>query len=383
MRNGRIGACVLSIFLVVLSHAPLYAQECDAESTALKPGQWKKREDFVPPDARKEPLARARAVVSDISRMVIEEVYPRPRGCNPEWRGSFHGGGPYPAFSYNFDSGYYMYYCKPSGKEMFVGAETETWISVQANNSGVLNGNLELNGKRVLTMQRPVETRDGMLYYEIPRSDPDPRTGKRNMTYVWLLAYPGKLPYLPVSRKEYLLEARQEVRKKQQQVVAAMENTTVIRPAAVQEAQKRKRIEEIEKGYSGNAREARINRYLKDYRTDEQRKQEGIAAVDGKYQKTLDLMDGMLREMPEKERMLPAVVQYPANAFEGFRDDTPSVHMLVRPNPDYFDKSLSRAAPQFFTVIVLEEAWLPVSREVVAAFGRNFRFDRLKQMLGK
>ena len=31
----------------------------------------------------------------------------------------------------------------------------------------------------------------------------------------------------------------------------------------------------------------------------------------------------------------------------------------------------------------LEEARLPASREVVAAFVQKFRFDRLKQMLGK
>jgi hypothetical protein len=382
MRNGRIGTCVLVILLAFLWHVPLHAQECDAESVARKPSRWKKRDDFVPPNAKKEPLARARAVVSDIGRMMTEEVYPQPRGCNPTWRGDYNGGGPYPSFSYSFNSGYFMYYCKPSGKEMFVGAETETWIDVVVNNSGVLNGNIELNGKRILTMRRHNETRDGMLYYELPRSDTAPRTKDMNMTYAWLVTYPGKLPYRPISRMEYLREARQEVLKKQQHVVAAMEKTTVIRPAAEQEAQKKKRIEEIEKGYTGNAREARINRYLKDYRTDEQGKQESIAAVSEKYQKTLDLMDGLQRNMPESELLRPAVVQGPANGFQGFQDDTPHIHMLVRPDPEYFDKRMSRTTPQFFTVVALEEARLSASREVVAAFVQKFRFERLKQMLG-
>jgi hypothetical protein len=382
MRNGRIGTCVLVILLAFLWHAPLHAQVCDAESIARKPSGWKKREDYVPPDVRKEPLSRAKAVVSDIGRMLTEEVYPQPRGCNPTWRGDYNGGGPYPSFSYSFESGYFMYYCKPSGKEMYVGAETETWITVQANNSGVLNGNMELNGKRFLTMRRHNEIRDGMLYYEIPRTETAPRTRDTNMTYAWLVTYPGKLPYLPVSRKEYLLEAMKEVQKKQQQVVAAMQKTTVIRPAAEQAAQKKKRIDEIEKGYTGNAREARINRYLKDYRTDEQRKQDAIDAVSANYRKTLELMDGLLRNMTENELRMPAVMQGPANGFQGFRDDTPHIHMLVRPDPDYFDKRLSRATPQFFTVVALEEARMPASREVVAAFVEKFRFERLKQMLG-
>ena len=383
MRNGRISVCVLAFFLALLWNAPLNAQECNEESIARKPSSWKTREDYVPPNARKEPLARAKAVVSDIGRMMTEEVYSQPRGCNPTWRGDYNGGGPYPSFSYSFESGYFMYYCKPSGKEMFVGAETETWITVQANNSRVLNDYMELNGKRILTMRRHNEIRDGMPYYEIPRTESAPRTRDTNMTYAWIVTYPGKLPYVPITRKEYLLEARQEVEKKQQQVVSAMQKTTVVRPAAEQAAQKKKRIEEIEKGYTGNAREARLNRYLKDYRTDEQRKQDAIDAVSANYRKTLELMDGLLRNMTEDKLLLPAVAQAPASGFLGFLDDKPYVHMLVRPNPDYFDKRLSRTVPQFFTVVALEEARLPASREVVAAFLRNFRFERLKQMLGR
>ena len=76
-------------------------------------------------------------------------------------------------------------------------------------------------------------------------------------------------------------------------------------------------------------------------------------------------------------------MQDPANAFQGFQDERPYINMLIRPNPDYFDKSLSNATPQFFTVVVLEEPALIPSKELANAFVQKFKFERLKQMLGK
>lgn len=95
-------------------------------------------------------------------------------------------------------------------------------------------------------------------------------------------------------------------------------------------------------------------------------------------------MDGLLQKMPERELAQPAVVRDPANAFTGFLDGEPNyVHMLVRPNPEYFDTRLSKATPQFFTVVVLEEPRLTASRELSEAFLSKFGFDRLKEMLGR
>jgi hypothetical protein len=88
--------------------------------------------------------------------------------------------------------------------------------------------------------------------------------------------------------------------------------------------------------------------------------------------------------MPAGDLAQPAIVQDPAVAFKGFLDSRPNfVHMLIRPNPEYFDKRLSPATPQFFTVVVLEEPRLTPSRELVEAFLAKFRFDRVKQMVGR
>jgi len=106
--------------------------------------------------------------------------------------------------------------------------------------------------------------------------------------------------------------------------------------------------------------------------------------VSADYQKTLDLMDRLLRNMPATELLQPAVVRDPANAFKGFQDGEPNyIHMLIRPNPEYFDKRLADAIPQFFTVSVRAEPALIASKELADAFVKAFRFERLKQLLGK
>jgi hypothetical protein len=57
--------------------------------------------------------------------------------------------------------------------------------------------------------------------------------------------------------------------------------------------------------------------------------------------------------------------------------------MLIHPNPGYLDKNLPSATPQFFTVAVREEPERIASRELASAFLRKFKFEPLKQMLGK
>jgi hypothetical protein len=383
-RVAARGLAVVVLCFSFLWPLPAPAQECDKETVAQKPSRWSTRGDFIGRDFGAAQLPRARAVVAALSRLVMDDVYPQPRGCNPFWYASYDSPGPYPSHRFSFISGYLMYYCKGPQSGMFVGHETETWISIAANDTPVLRGNMEVNDKQVLTLRRPDGIRDGMLYYAIPRSETSPRTKEMPVTRAWLITYPGKLPYVPVTRKEYLLEARVELARRQEKDIAAMRKQAVARPAAEQEAQKRKRIEEIERSYAGDAREAKIRRYLQDYRTDEQRNEESLASVRGNYQKTLDVMDGLLQRMPEGELAQPAIVRDPANAFKGFLDAEPNyVHMLARPNPEYFDSRLSTTTPQFFTVVALEEPRLTASRELSEAFLATFKFDRLKQMLGR
>lgn len=347
-----------------------------------KPGLWKKSPDFSP-NIPKEILSKAKTVVAPLSKLMFE-VYPQPRGCEARWYESY-GSGTYDiglAQSYEFISGYFMYYCKNNGSEFFIGAETDDWVAIRANYCGVLNDFLSVNGKKYWTMKRPTEVKDGMLYFEYPSSSGS-TDGSGLWVYAWMITYPGKLPYIPVTRKEYLLEARLEVAKTQTEVIENVKKYTVIRPAAEQEAAKQKEVAYLKKSYPDNPR--RWQRYLEDYQTDEQRLQAAIDKMTAQYQATLRIMDDLLKNLSAEELQKPAVVSQIAVAFKGFEDDYKerNANMLIRWNPDYFNKKLSKASPQFFTVLIRESRRDLPAVEITRLFRQKFRFDALSSMLGK
>lgn len=359
-----------------------YAQDCTPEVLAQKPGQWKKSPDFNL-NLPKEILSKAKKVVAPLSKLFFE-VYPQPRGCEARWYESY-GSATYDiglAQSYEFVSSFFMYYCKSNRKDFFLVDETDDWIYIRANYCGILNDFLTVNGKKYWTIKRPAEVKDGMLYFEYPVS-----ASSKNVNglwvYAWMITYPGKLPYIPVTRKEYLLEARQEVAKTQIEVIEKVKKNTTIRPAAEQEAAKKKEVEYFKKNYPYNPR--RWQRYLEDYQTDEQKLQAAIDHMTKQYQATLKIMDDLLKTLSSEELQKPAIVSEIATAFKGFEDDFSerNANMLIRWNPDYFDKKLSKAAPQFFTVLIRENRRDLPYVEITRLFKQKFRFDALSSMLGK
>jgi len=368
--------------ILILLFQDMNAQDCTKEILAQKPGQWKRSPDFSP-NISKVILSKAKTVVAPLSKLMFE-VYPQPRGCEAKWYESY-GSSTWDiglAQSYEFIAYFMMYYCKGNGKDFFVGSETDDWIYMMANYCGYLNDFLTVNGKKYWTIKRPTEAKDGMLYFDYPNSSssPDPQG---LWVYAWMITYPGKLPYIPVTRKEYLLEARQEVAKTQTEVIENVKKYTVIRPAAEQEAAKQKELAYLKKSYPDNPR--RWQRYLEDYQTDEQRLQASINHMTGQYQATLKLMDDLLKNLSAEELQKPAVISVIATAFKGFEDDfkEKNANMLIRWNPDYFDNKLSKASPQFFTVFLRENRRDLPAVEITRLFKQKFRFEVLSSMLGK
>lgn len=359
-----------------------YTQDCTPEVLAQKPGQWKKSPDFNL-NLPKEILSKAKTVVAPLSKLFFE-VYPQPRGCEAKWYESY-GSATYDiglAQSYEFTSYFLMYRCKNNKKDFFLVEETDNWIYIRANYCGGLNDFLKVNAKKYWTIKRPKELKDGMIYFEYPSVSSN-ISANEMWVYAWMITYPGKLPYIPVTRREYLEEARQEIAKTQTEVIEGAKKNTTIRPAAVQEAAKQREVEYFKKNYPDNPR--RWQRYLEDYQTDEQKLQASINHMTKQYQATLKIMNDLLKNLSPEELQKPAVVSEIAAAFKGFEDDfiERNANMLIRWNPDYFNKELSKAVPQFFTVLIRERrADLPAV-EITRLFKQKFRFDALSSMLGK
>ncbi|MBI5858833.1 MAG: hypothetical protein HZB42_14475 [Sphingobacteriales bacterium] len=370
------------VLFLQLQQPCINAQDCTPEILAQKQGHWTKSTDFF---FRLFPAGfkgKSMKTVDSLYKLVLN-IYPDPKGCEARWYGSYGSSReivmaePYQLITY-----YLMYYCKGNKKDFFLGSETDDWIYIWANHFGTLSGSHTVNGKDYWTIKRPTEVKEGSLYYEYPQSSSSPEP-LGLWVRAWMIIYPGKLPYIPVTRKEYLLEARQEVTKTEAKVIADVKKYTIIRPAAEQEAAKQKELDYLKRSYPDNPR--RWQRYLEDYQTDEQRLQTAVDKMTAQYEATLKLMNDLLDKLSEEELQKPAVVSEIATAFKGFEDDFKerNANMLIRWNPDYFDKKLSKATPQFFTLIIREDRSSMPMLDISRRFREKFRFDILSSMLGK
>jgi hypothetical protein len=142
------------------------------------------------------------------------------------------------------------------------------------------------------------------------------------------------MPYIPVTRKEYLLAAKVELAAKKVAIAAAVKTKVTVRPAAVQEAEKKAMIEQLKAVYTGVALEVRMRQYLKNYRTDEQYLQDHIDFEAEGVDSAMHLMTDLLAQMSPAGLGKPAIVSVPAVDFNGFEDGHTD-RMLVRMNPAY------------------------------------------------
>jgi hypothetical protein len=146
--------------------------------------------------------------------------------------------------------------------------------------------------------------------------------------------------YIPVTRKEYLQQAKAELTDMKNSIVAGWKLQVRVRPAAVQEAEKKANIEQLKAMYTGVDLEVRMRIYLRNYKTDEQYLKENTDKETAGPLGTLRLIDNLLSHMSATELSKPAIVSVPSPEFEGFEDGKTD-NMLIRMDAAHSDKSLS------------------------------------------
>jgi len=250
-------------------------------------------------------------------------------------------------------------------------------LTITANDIQPLLGHLAVGHQQFLTMDISPAVKNGGQYFEYTGMDGNV-TVKR-----WLITTGiDQLPYVAVTRKEYLRAAKIELAGAKATVVAAVKEKVQVRPTAVQEAEKKATIEQLKAMYTGVALEVRLRQYLKNYRTDEQFLQDNIdneaAGVDG----VMHLMNDLLTHMSVSELNKPAIVSVPAVDFNGFEDGHTD-KMLVRINPTYFNGGLSDEKPQLFLVEWRYDASNAAAADIDQQLMQNFDGHQLKALLGK
>ncbi len=155
----------------------------------------------------------------------------------------------------------------------------------------------------------------------------------------------------------------------------------MVRPLAEQEAAKQKEIASLKKE---NYTQPYIDRYLKDYKTDEQKKETSIARVRKYYDTPLNLINKLLTPSSEEELATPAIIHYGEtyDVFTGFVSDAEG-QCLVKPNRAYYNTKLAKSAPQFFSVFYKWDDTLPVYSKAIQDIKPSINFQTLKNMLAK
>lgn len=248
-------------------------------------------------------------------------------------------------------------------------------IRITANDFSILfRDTLYVNGKVFQTLKDTSIEKNGFTYFELPTADEK----------LWLITTgPEKLPYIPVTRKEYLDEAIQEVRLEKTKLIAGIKERTPLKPAETQKAEKERELDQIRQTYSGAEMEMRIRRFLESYKTDEEYQKEGIEKGTVDIEATLHLMDSLLTHLSAADLKKPAMVSVPATNFETFEDSLPGRSILVQVNPAYFDISLTADKPQCFLVRWNYDPSEPMAADIDRQLNEKFDFKKLQDLLGK
>jgi hypothetical protein len=340
----------------------------------------------------------------DAIHELVLKIYPEPKGVDAVWNRS--GGVSYfgskrkyyrtsddrltfdysntPHFlKYGYSAGFFAYRCDAYEKNVLrpgYPGETGTWVGITANgNLGENNvdDTWTINGLPVMTMKPAQYKEDG---YELRYPEPD-----RNVRSILVYRKGGTLPYVTVTRKQYLDQCISYHTKMFDEMIRNFEQMPV-RSLQEQENEKNTKIARLQKQFANDPQKlkANVDYYLAGYKTDQQLRDEKIAGAkkskDDEIKKFTDEMDRSKNEGLLNSPAMVRVMYYSTPAL--FETDPALGLMLVTENPDYIRKDLPKHVPQLFEISL---SWNPSAAQenFAKTFQEKFPTDKLQAMIDK
>jgi hypothetical protein len=255
--------------------------------------------------------------------------------------------------------------------------DNKSRLSIMTNDMTSMLRYLTVNGKEIAGIRPADGVQKDCPYFEYENED-------HQHIITWLVT--GKadqLPYIPVTRKEYLDEARAELTNIKNGIIAAIRAKTPIRTAAVQAAEKQSAIDQLNNNYSGTDLQVRLRLFLENYQSDEAYLQENIDKATTGLNRTLRLMDSLAARSTSLELNKPAMVSVEAASFRGFEDATTDRNMLVRMNPAWTKAHPDNEKAQLFLVSWSYDPSEPATTDIDRQVREHIDFRQLQDMLGK
>jgi hypothetical protein len=347
----------------------------------------------------------------DAVHQLLLKIYPQPTGLDAAWhhtagKGSFGEQVKYvrnsqgilnrepikekPVASFGHVIGFFRHNCNPhNSKEILPGypGETGTWVGIHAN---VLGGEMSDGGITIdgypLCLRQPLIKKFGDFELQgIVEATLRFSTG--GIVRSVLVHRKGELPYIPVTRKQYLEKCIPVVTAFWDESVKAVEEQPVRSPAE-QEAEKKATIAKMEKDHARNpsGMKAAIDYYLAGYKTEQQIRDENAKKIKQDKEAALKRYQEEWGKTANEGLLdAPAIVGFFCNRIPGQEPifvDEKNGWMVVVQNPVYMRKDLPKWVPQFFVVTWRWDEWKPQA-DIAKMMEEKFPFEKLQAMIDK
>jgi len=346
---------LISILSILFLAGYSYAQPCVQEELIKIPGEWKQGLKGSVDNVSSANLVKEKEVVQSILKIFMEGY--KPMGCIVKYAGVYGYNTAYGknwiSDPYSLSTFFLPYFCDYNSEKYQVAVSTPTNLRVFVNqftpppNTQFFAAELPDDEQGYWRISKLPEYKNGYYYLE---SIAD--YNNEIITYFWMIGYSGKLPYKHVTQKEYLLETMAEYKGK---------------------------IQEIN------------DRVLANKKRGDELTPEDIEFYDGQreyYGKPIRLIEEMLNNKSVAELESPAVIYHPGDLqpFSSLVDlGTPYSFILIKPNPEYFNKKLPKHAPQLFSINLTIQIGHPVFEDIYEKVSTTVfsNVQKFKAMLGE
>ena len=399
------------LILLFLIHLSSWSQNtittktpCTSVMAHNEKGRWIKRADnLFTTTSQAEVFKRL-----DAMHQMVLEVYPEPVGVDAAWhrtnrnqffasqvridqtpdgvirRNEVNG---IPVATYYYYAGFFSYFCDDSKTNTMRRGwpgEASSQVYVFVNSLDYYAGGSADDGMAI--EGRPVRMRASVRknWKGSEMAYGDEHSTREGSV---LIHREGMLPYIPVTRKQYLdhsIEHLEEILDKQIKLM----KSTPVRSLEEQEAEKRKKLEKFEKDFGNDPKRLKsaVDYYLSGYQTEQQQRDERVKK---QIKNKEDILKHYRDELEKttKEGLLdsPAIIKVfhsPDAQLPIFYKESEGGQMLVTENPKYLQKDLPKYVPQFM-VLHWSAASNPPHSRIGELMVANFPIEKLQAMIDK
>jgi len=337
-----------------------------------KTPEWKKQQDRVNGRISRNTLEKMKSTTETLAGFFQDSSFSTGQ-YNPVWHGEY-----FPERSGTASLTRFAFSCSFYDNEA---TRSTADLLIMANDISPMIQSVKVNGHDFISLKPAASATANCPYFEFTPADANAVANIR--LKFWLVSTDNtRLPYTPITRKEYLQEARAELTATKTRLIDRIKEQSPVRSTAIQEAEKKQAIDEINNTWSGAERELRMRLFGKNYLSDEDYLKLSIEKHTGGLDSTIHLMDSLLHK-PSADLNKPAFVSGEAADFRGFDENDTNASMLVRLNSTFVNPNLSSEKPQFFLVCWRYNPDDAKAVELDSQFTQQFDAGRLRDFLEK